>query len=130
MYTSVHGVSTPATLHGTFVVPARRATLTTASCWQCFVYVLCGECRARRRFERAFSRRPKFDFLALVRALSRLPKSGTLVGDVVGVEERAVSPMSSSRDQLIKAFETLDVDGSGACVANQLRTWATKSSPT
>ena len=37
-------------------------------------------------------------------------------------EERAVSPMSSSRDQLIKAFETLDVDGSGACVAKQLRT--------
>jgi len=35
-----------------------------------------------------------------------------------------VSPMSSSRDQLIKAFETLDVDGSGACVAKQLRTWA------
>ena len=72
-------------------------------------------------------RRTKFDFL---RALSILPKSGTLVGDVVGVEERAVSPMSSSRDQLIKAFETLDVDGSGACVAKQLRTWATKSSPT
>ena len=73
-------------------------------------------------------RRSKFDFLA--QALSSLPSSGTLVGDVVGVEERAVSPMSSSRDQLIKAFETLDVDGSGACVAKQLRTWATKSSPT